>query len=136
MYKKKNAQKIGFVNKALCFIESEFELIKLRLEYPEQFTTSTAELKSDLKLIASQADIIELATALWLSRKLTRPNGSPTTFKEILDIIKTVFNCKANDVYTKSSKQFDRKKNITPFLDELKAAMENEADERLKKPEK
>ena len=86
---------------------------------------------SNLKVKLSQYDITELALALKLTGKVNNNSGNLADFIDILKGLEKLFNCQVIDPYIIIHKLFNRKKNITPFIDNLKTKLLDEEKKRL-----
>lgn len=82
---------------------------------------------------ASATDMLELVAALHKSDSLKRKDGRPLTRKELIDYFQQIFNMDIKDAEGKLNKATSRKKNMTPFLDGLKATFESYAEEKEEK---
>lgn len=72
----------------------------------------------------SDADMIELATALYKSEAIKRKDGKPVTLKEILNIFEHLFGHKIKDASISRINDVMNEKSKTPFLDSLIIAFE------------
>ncbi len=87
--KEKNSVLFQYAKNALNLIRSEQELVKWRIRYPDRFVLKTPKrVVSNLKLVASQNDIVELVTALWKSKMILRMDDSLPDFVEIMRVLK------------------------------------------------
>ena len=88
---------------------------------------------SNFKTQFTQFDIVELALSLKLTEKIKKKNGDYADFIDILKGIEILFNCKINEPYIVVHKLFNRKKNITLFIDNLRTKILDEDEKRLNK---
>lgn len=123
---------LRYIEKAICYIESEYQLYVLGKIFPDFATIKHGDLSnSGLYFNGSQSDIVELSEALYLSKTVLQKSGKPATFKEILSILEKIFNLKVKNEYIVESKLFNRKKNFKPFIDLLATSLETERKKRL-----
>lgn len=101
-------------------------LIRLRIEYPEQFKqTEQPTFESELYIIPKSKDLgiialAEIAIALFLSKKVFQQNGNNAHLNQIAAVFEKMFNCKFGSIYDQQEKIFDRKAfNRTKALDFL-----------------
>ena len=77
----KNAPKNLYIHKALSLIDTELELLNLKITHPEQFSLPVStEFKSDLYVIPKSKDlgfigIAEIVLGLFLQGEITGKNG-------------------------------------------------------------
>lgn len=122
----------------LCNIELRRleTLMELDQRLPSSTDNMTESLESHLKWTASDTDLLELVAALYKNESIQRKDGKPLKRKELIDFFQTIFGLEIKDVENKLTRATARKTNMTPFLDKLKLAFENYAeqkDEKLRK---
>ncbi|MEA5129831.1 MAG: RteC domain-containing protein [Proteiniphilum sp.] len=119
--------KFTYLQKALAILNSELELLNLKIRYPEQFQQSEpATFESDLYILPKSKDLGivalgEIVIALFLSKKVFQQNGKPAHLNQIAVAFEKVFNCSFGSIYDQQEKVFDRKPfNRTKALDFLR----------------
>jgi len=122
----------------LCNIELRRleTLMELDKRLPSSTDNMTESLESHLKWTASDTDLLELVAALYKNESIQRKDGKPLKRKELIDFFQAIFGLEIKDVENKLTRATARKTNMTPFLDKLKLAFENYAeqkDEKLRK---
>ena len=88
------------------------------------------------KWTASDTDLLELVAALYKNESIQRKDGKPLNRKELLGFFEELFGLKIKDAEAKLTRATNRVINMTPFMDKLKLAFENyaeEKDEKLRK---
>lgn len=123
----KNALKNLYIHKALSLIDSELQLINLKINHPEQFVSSvTTEFKSDLYVIPKSKDlgiigIAEIVIALFLQGQIVGEDGKPVPEVRLARGFEQLFNLKFGSIYDKVNEVFNRKQyNLTKTLDALR----------------
>ena len=125
--RKKNVLKNIYLHKALNLIKSLFRFLQMKVEYPEQFTTTEPTFKSDLHIMSGSHDLgiiglAEIAVSLHLSGKILGPDGKPASLTSIAKALEQTFNVSFGNIYNKRLALFNRKRyNQTKTLDMLKA---------------
>lgn len=111
----------------MAIINSELELLNLKIRYPEQFQQfEPATFESDLYILPKSKDLGivalgEIVIALFLSRKVFQQNGTPAHLNQIAYAFEKIFNCSFGSIYDQQEKVFDRKPfNRTKALDFLR----------------
>ena len=89
--------------------------------------------KSDFSWSASDTDLLELVTALFLENALKHRDGTSFTRKELTSCFQELFGMEIKDVEVKLTRATNRKMSTTPFLDKLKLAFENYVQEKEEK---
>lgn len=114
-----------------CNIELERLHNQLETEYnnppgSEPFTISKTHLnhKSSYVWKGSDADMIELATALYKAEAIKRNDGKPITLKEIVNLFEQMFNYKVKETSFSHMNDRGHGGSMTPFLDSLMVAFE------------
>ncbi len=77
----------------------------------------------------SDTDLLELVTAIQKTNSLVRKDGNPLTRKELIDYFMDLFGRDIKNVEVKLARATNRNEK-TPFLDRLKLAFENYAEEK------
>lgn len=127
----------------LCRIEIESLHRKLDLEIKTKNfhqknnsnDLSDSIIKNELVWKSSATDLIELLTALYLNKSIERKDGQILTRKELMNFFLEIFDIQLKDPEGMLSRATNRKK-MTPYLDKLKQAFENYADDKLEKQSK
>ena len=135
--REKNALKFAYLQKALAFIDSELELLKLKVQYPEQFQQSNQQIFiSDLYLIPKSKGlgiigIAEIVIALFLLGEIVGKDGKPVPLVRLAHGFEQHFNFSFGSVYDKVEAIFIRKPfNLTKTLDTLRNAIIKEDRKR------
>lgn len=136
----KNALKNLYIHKALSLIDTELELLNLKISHPEQFNLSDLpEFKSDLYVIPKSKDlgiigIAEIVLGLFLQGEITGKNGKPVSEACLARRFEQLFNLKFGSIYDKIGEVFTRKPyNLTKTLDALRNAIAREDRKRKNK---
>ena len=124
-------------------IDSELQLINLKISHPEQFNLSTpSEFKSDLYVIPKSKDlgiigIAEIVIALFLQGQIVGEDGKPVPEIRLAHSFEQLFNLKFGSIYDKVSEVFARKQyNLTKTLDALRNAIIKEDRKRKNQKDK
>ena len=111
----------------LSFIDSELELLHLKIQYPGQFQQSDQPtFKSDLYLIPRSENlgiigIAEIVASLQRLGGIVGANGKPVPLIRLANAFEYILNLEFGSIYSKVSAVFDRKPyNRTKTLDALK----------------
>lgn len=111
----------------MALIDSELELLNLKIRYPEQFPQSEQPtFESDLYIFPKSKDLgivglAEIVVALFFSKKVFQRNGKPAHLNQIAVAFERIFNCSFGSIYDQQEKVFDRKPfNRTKALDFLR----------------
>lgn len=119
--------KKAYIQKAIAFINSEQELLCLKIRHPEQFRQAgEPTFKSDLHIIPKSKGLgiialAEIVIALFLTKQVFQRNGKPAHLIQIADAFEKVFNCSFGSIYDQQEKVFDRKPfNRTKAIDFLR----------------
>lgn len=120
--------KFAYAQKAILFLESELELLNLKIRHPEPFQQSEQPtFQSELYIIPKSKGLgiialAEIVIALFLTKQVYQQNGKPAHLKQIAEAFKKVFNCRFGSIYDQQEKLFDRKPfNRTKALDYLRS---------------
>ena len=126
----------------MALINTELELLNLKIRHPEQFCqTSQQTFVSDLYILPKSQGLgivalAEIVIALFLTKKVFQRNGKPANMKQIANVFEKMFNCSFGSIYDQQEKVFSRKPfNRTKTLDFLRSLIirkdrENEQDEK------
>jgi hypothetical protein len=122
-----NAHKEIFLRKAILYLESEIELLKLKFLQSGQSSTKTQLKKSKVCFIPKSSPGLgidsmgELAVSFELSRQFLNEDGNPAPFIHIAQALESAFNFSFGDIYKSKARIFNRKPyNLTKALDYLK----------------
>lgn len=133
----KNALKILYIHKTLSVIDTELQLINLKINHPEQFKTSIpVEFKSNLYVVPKSKDlgiigIAEIVLALFLQGQIVGEDGKPVPEICLARGFEQLFNLKFGSIYDKVDEIFNRKPyNLTKTLDALRSAIIKEDRKR------
>lgn len=141
----KNALKSRYIQKASEFIESERELLLLRIRHSEQFSTATEQptFESELYIIPKSKDLgiialAEIVVALFYSKRVFQRNGKPAHLIQIARAFERIFNISFGSIYDQEEHIFDRKPfNRTKALDYLRSLIvRKDKEDRNKQDEK
>ena len=117
-----------YCQKALAIIDSELELLNLKIQHPEQFHKSEQQtFQSDLYILPKSKDLgvvglAEIVVALFFSKKVFQRNGKPAHLNQIAVAFERIFNCSFGSIYDQQEKVYDRKPfNRTKALDFLRS---------------
>lgn len=126
-----NALKKLFLQKTLAIINSELELLNLKIQYPNPFQNrknnyplSPLYLTDETYLI----EIMEMVSGLFLSKRVVTHNGTESPLTEIGRAFEHLFNIKLGDIHKKHESVIKRKPSkVTEFLDILRKAIAEES---------
>lgn len=126
-----NALKKLFLKKTLAIINSELELLNLKIQYPipfqnrkNNFSPSQLYLTDETYLI----EIMELVSGLFLSKRVVTHTGTESPLTEIGKAFEYLFNIKLGDIHKKHESVIKRKSSkVTEFLDTLRKAIQEES---------
>lgn len=129
--RKKKAINFPCQQKALAFVNSELELLKLRIKHPEQFLQpENQSFKSKLYVVPKSKGLgiiglAEIVISIFLSKCIKDHNGKPVSLLQIANVFEDIFNCSFGDIYEKRAEIYNRKTcNLTKALDYLKNVLE------------
>lgn len=88
------------------------------------------EFKNQYSWTGSDTALLELITSLYHSDCIERRDGKTTTRKELIDYFQSILGTEIKDVEGKLTRATARKINMTPFLDSLKTAFVNYAEDK------
>lgn len=133
----KNALKILYIHKTLSVIDTELQLINLKINHPEQFKTSIpVEFKSNLYVVPKSKDlgiigIAEIVLALFLQGQIVGEDGKPVPKVCLARGFEQLLNLKFGSIYDKVDEIFNRKPyNLTKTLDALRSVIIKEDRKR------
>lgn len=126
-----NALKKRFLQRTLAIINSELELLNLKIQYPapfqnrkNNFVSSPLYLTDETYLIG----IMEMVSGLFLSKRVVTHNGTKSPLTEIGRAFEHLFNIKLGDIHKKHESVIKRKPSkVTEFLDTLRKAIAEES---------
>lgn len=142
-FEQKHVSKQQYAHIHTRFDDLEFvKLCKIELKrYPEERSNNeNLVYKQDLLLKynwkATDTDLLELITALHKNESIQRNDGKNLTRKELIEYFQQIFGLEIKDAEGKLTRATNRKINMTPFLDNLKVAFENYAEEKEDKQQR
>ena len=129
-----NALKKLFLQKTLAIINSELELLNLKIQYPtpfqnrkNNFPPSPLYLTDETNLVA----IMELVSGLFLSQRIVSHTGKESPLTEIGRAFEHLFNIKFGDIHKKHESVICRQTNKRiEFLDILRKAIIEESQKK------
>lgn len=133
-----NACKETYLQKTLAFIDSETELLHLKIRHPEQFHQPEQTFKSDLYIVPKSKGLgiigfVELAVSLFLLGEIYTKTGKHASLSDIAKAFELMFNFSFGSIYKKRIALFDRKPcNLTRLLDSLKNLLLKENRNKMK----
>lgn len=126
-----------FIHKALTAIDTELELIKLKIHSPELFSLPLSQPhQSSLSIIPKFQNLgimgmTELLSALMLLGGITDKTGKAPTTIAFSEVFEQTFGFSFNSIYDRQGELFKRKPyNLTKTLDALKTALIKEYKKR------
>ena len=126
-----------FQRKAILFLESEIDLLKLKICYPEQFPqVEQLAFKSMLSLIPKSPNLgimgmAEILTSLKLLEGIEDEAGENPSTIAYSNTFEHAFYFRFNDIYDCQRELFKRKPyNLTRTLDAMKTALTKEYNRR------
>jgi hypothetical protein len=136
--REKNALKFAYLRKAILFLESEIDLLKLIFSQTNQAVNNINPNKSKIYFIPNPKrlgfdSMGEFATTLELSGQFLDENGCPASFIHITEALEFAFNFTFGNAYKSKARVFSRKPfNLTKALDYLKNLLIHESRNRYK----
>ena len=129
-----NALKKRFLQKILAIINSELELLHLKIQYPNPFQNrknnhplSPLYLTDETNLV----EIMELVSGLFLSQRVVAHSGKEAPLTEIGRVFEYLFNIKFGDIHKKHESVIRRQANKRiEFLDKLRKAIIEESQKK------
>lgn len=127
----KNALKKQFLQKTLAIINSELELLNLKIQYPTPFQNrKNGNPQSPLYLTdeTNLVEIMELVSGLFLSKRVLNHAGKEAPLTEIGRAFEHLFNIKFGDIHKKHESVICRQANKRiEFLDILRKVITEES---------
>ncbi len=127
-----------YFQKSLLLIDSELELLHLKIQHPEQFNFNIETFKSDLYIIPKSKGLgiigfVELVVALSLLGEIYTKGGKLATLSDIAKAFEQMFNFRFCSIFKKKIVLFERKPcNLTRLLDSLKNLLVKESKSKTK----
>ena len=125
-----NALKKQFLQKTLAIINSELELLNLKIQYPAPFQNKkNSNPQSPLYLTdeTNHVEIMELVSGLYLSKRVVNHAGKEAPLTEIGRAFEHLFNIKFGDIHKKHESVICRQANKRiEFLDILRKVITKE----------
>ena len=129
-----NVLKKQFLQKTLAIINSELELLNLKIQYPTPFQSrkngnphSPLYLTDETNLV----EIMELVSGLFLSKRIINHAGKEAPLTEIGRAFEHLFNIKFGDIHKKHESVICRQANKRiEFLDTLRKAIAEESKKK------
>ena len=129
-----NVLKKQFLQKTLAIINSELELLNLKIQYPTPFQNrkngnphSPLYLTDETNLV----EIMELVSGLFLSKRIINHAGKEAPLTEIGRAFEHLFNIKFGDIHKKHESVICRQANKRiEFLDTLRKAIAEESKKK------
>lgn len=129
-----NALKKWFLQKTLAIINSELELLNLKIQYPAPFQNRKSNFTLSLLYLTDKTnlvEIMELVSGIFLSKRVVTHNGTESPLTEIGRAFEWLFNIKLGDIHKKHENVICRKANKrTEFLDILRKAIIEESKKK------
>ena len=129
-----NALKKQFLQKTLAIINSELELLNLKIQYPAPFQNKkNSNPQSPLYLTdeTNLVEIMELVSGLFLSKRVVNYAGKEAPLTEIGRAFEHLFNIKFGDIHKKHESVICRQANKRiEFLDTLRKAIAEESKKK------
>lgn len=115
----------------MAIINSELELLNLKIQYPNlfqnrknSFPPSPLHLTDETYLI----EIMEMVSGLFLSGRVVTHSGTKSPLTEIGRVFEYIFNITLGDIHKKHESVIKRKPSkVTEFLDTLRKAIAEES---------
>ena len=129
-----NVLKKQFLQKTLAIINSELELLNLKIQYPTPFQNrKNGNPQSPLYLTdeTNLVEIMELVSGLFLSKRIINHAGKEAPLTEIGRSFEHLFNIKFGDIHKKHESVICRQANKRiEFLDTLRKAIAEESKKK------
>ena len=130
----KNALKKQFLQKTLAIINSELELLNLKIQYPAPFQNRKNSCPPPPLYLTDETnlvEIMELVSGLFLFKRVVTRNGTKSPLTEIGRAFEYLFNIKLGDIHKKHENVICRKANKrTEFLDILRKVLSEESEKK------
>ena len=134
MGREENVLKKQFLQKTLAIINSELELLNLKIQYPTPFQNrKNGNPQSPLYLTdeTNLVEIMELVSGLFLSKRIINHAGKEAPLTEIGRAFEHLFNIKFGDIHKKHESVICRQANKRiEFLDTLRKAIAEESKKK------
>ena len=129
-----NVLKKQFLQKTLAIINSELELLNLKIQYPTPFQNrKNGNPQSPLYLTdeTNLVEIMELVSGLFLSKRIINHAGKEAPLTEIGRAFEHLFNIKFGDIHKKHESVICRQANKRiELLDTLRKAIAEESKKK------
>ena len=129
-----NVLKKQFLQKTLAIINSELELLNLKIQYPTPCQNrKNGNPQSPLYLTdeTNLVEIMELVSGLFLSKRIINHAGKEAPLTEIGRAFEHLFNIKFGDIHKKHESVICRQANKRiEFLDTLRKAIAEESKKK------
>lgn len=119
------------LKRAIHFIDSEIDLIKMDLEHPDRFIEFPSDNPPLARWGSTSGNLIEYFTAPQAAGLIQHPSGKPMTFEETIQLLERVFGITIPQFYDRRVKLLARQKNTT-FQDEMRRVYLEEAKKKDK----
>lgn len=114
----------------LLFINSELELLELKIKFPTQFYQRNTKLPISPLYLTDETyliEIMEIVSGMFLSKRIVTNTGTESPLTEIGKAFEYIFNIKLGDIHKKHESVIRRKPSkVTEFLDTLRKAIMEE----------
>jgi hypothetical protein len=117
------------IKQAIYFIDSEIDLAKMQIEYPERFITFPDDPVPLARWNGKPHELIEYIMPLQLDGKFLKPSGEPMTFIEMVRAFELFCGITVAKPHDIKMRLLTRKKNVTPFIDRMRVIL-REASEK------
>ena len=129
-----NALKKQFLQKTLAIINSELELLHLKIQFPIPFQNRKNSIPPSPLYLTDETnlvEIMELVSGLFLSKRVVIHSGKEAPLTEIGRAFEHLFNIKFGDIHKKHESVICRQatKRIE-FLDILRKAITEESQKK------
>lgn len=115
----------------MAIINSELELLNLKIQYPNPFQSRINSFPPSLLHLTDETyliEIMEIVSGLFLSKRVVTHNGTESPLTEIGRAFEHLFNIKLGDIHKKHESVIKRKPSkVTEFLDTLRKAIAEES---------
>lgn len=141
MSREKNALKIQYYQKAIWYLESEIDLLKLSTQQTNHSSKITQPYKSKVCFIPKSKGLGidsmgEFATAFESSGQFVNEKGQPVSYIQVAQILEMAFNFTFGNAYKSKERIFKRKPyNLTRAFDYLKNLIIKVNQNKMKKDE-
>ena len=130
----KNALKKLFLQKTLAIINSELELLHLKIQFPTPFQNRKNSVPPSPLYLTDETylvEIMELVSGLSLSKRVVTRTGKESPLTEIGRAFEYLFNIKFGDIHKKHESVICRQANKRiEFLDILRKAIVEEGQKK------